>query len=56
MGALISERGGGERESERERVKERERIKAGHRGLHKINSSPKPLTGKRRGADYPKSL
>jgi len=42
-------------EDHRER-REREREKAAWRGLHKKNSSPKPLTGKRRGADYPKFL
>ena len=35
---------------EREREKEKER--GAHRGLHKENISPKPLTGKTRGADF----
>lgn len=32
--------------------REREREKPTHRGLHKKHTSPKPLTVKRRGADY----
>lgn len=31
---------------------ERERDKAAHRGLHKKNTSLKPLTRKTRGVDY----
>lgn len=43
-----------------ERIKrERERdkgVRAGWRGLHEKNYSPKPLTGKRKGADYDRFL
>ena len=31
---------------------EKERERAGHRGLYKENTFPKPFTGKRRGATY----
>ena len=36
----------------REREREREREKAAHRGPHKKNTSPKPLTGKIRRDDF----
>ena len=49
-GALITERG------VREKERGGTRVKAVHRGLHKKNSSPKPLPGKRRNADYCKFL
>ena len=42
--------------SEQARERERERERASCKGLHKKNSSPKPLIGKREGADYPKFL
>lgn len=44
---------GKRRDRERMRMNENEST---HRGLHKKNSSPKPLTGKIREADYCKFL
>ena len=38
------------------REKERKREKKPHRKLYKKKSSPKPMTGKRRGADSCKFL
>ena len=44
------------KDTERERGRERERERAVCRGLHKKNSSPTPLTEKRREANYYKFL
>lgn len=48
-GALIADRGAREKENER-------KSQSVHRELHKKGFSPKPLTGKRRGAEHCKFL
>ena len=54
--AGLGRRGSPDHGERGERERGGTRVKAVHRGLHKKNSSPKPLPGKRRNADYCKFL